>query len=41
MLLWRRGVVDIVSANGAEDRGFDSRQGVQFLELNTLQCCSL
>jgi hypothetical protein len=35
---WRRGVVVIVSANGAEDPGFESRQGVRFY---TLQCCSV
>jgi hypothetical protein len=27
--------------NGTEDRGFESRQGVRFLGLCKLQCCSL
>jgi hypothetical protein len=38
---WRLGVVVIISANKTEDRGFESRQGVRFLGLYTLQCCSL
>jgi hypothetical protein len=38
---WRLGVVVIVAANITEDRGFESRQGLRFLGLNTLQCCSM
>jgi hypothetical protein len=33
--------VVIVYATGTEDRGFETRQGVMFLGLYTLQCCSL
>jgi hypothetical protein len=33
--------VNIVYANGTEDRGFESRQGARFLALYALQCCSL
>jgi hypothetical protein len=38
---WRRGEEVIVSANGTEDRGFESRRGVRYLKLFILQCCSL
>jgi hypothetical protein len=34
-------VAVIASANGTEDRGYESRRGVRFLGLKTLQCCSL
>jgi hypothetical protein len=37
----RRGVQVIVSANRTDDRGFESHQGVRFLGIYTLQCCSL
>jgi hypothetical protein len=33
-------LVVIVSANGTEDRWFESRLGTRFLRLETLQCCS-
>jgi hypothetical protein len=36
---WRRGMVGIASASSTEDPGFESRQGVRFLGLYTLQCC--
>jgi hypothetical protein len=36
---WRPGVVVIASANGTEDRGFESRQGLRFAGFFTLQCC--
>jgi hypothetical protein len=39
-LTWRRGVVTIVSAKGIEVREFESRRGVLFLGVYTLQCCS-
>jgi hypothetical protein len=32
-------VVVIASASRTEDPGFESRQGVRFLGINTLQCC--
>jgi hypothetical protein len=35
---WRRGIVVIASAYRTEDLGLESRQGVRFLGLNTLQC---
>jgi hypothetical protein len=40
---WWRSEVVIVSANGAEDRGFESRQGVRFLcrTLNTAKLLSV
>jgi hypothetical protein len=38
--LWRRGIVVIAAAYRTEDRRFESRQGVRFLGLYTLQCCS-
>jgi hypothetical protein len=41
MIPWWRGVVVIVSADETEDRGFEYHQGVRFLGLNTLQCCSM
>jgi hypothetical protein len=34
-LPWRRGVMVIVYANGTEERGFESRQGVRVLGLHT------
>jgi hypothetical protein len=37
----RRGVVVIVSANGTEDRGLESRQGERLLGFYTLQFYSL
>jgi hypothetical protein len=36
---WRRGIVVIASAYRTEDPWFESRQGVRFLGLYTLQCC--
>jgi hypothetical protein len=39
LLPWRRGIVVIASASRTEDPGFESRQGVRFLGLYTLQCC--
>jgi hypothetical protein len=36
---WRRGIVVIASAYKTEDPGFDSRHGVRFLGIYTLQCC--
>jgi hypothetical protein len=36
---WRCGIVVIESASITEDPGFESRQGVRFLDLYTLQCC--
>jgi hypothetical protein len=38
---FRRRVVGIVSANRAENRGFESRRDVSFLGLYTLQFYSL
>jgi hypothetical protein len=35
----RRGIVVIVSAYRTEDPGFESRQCVRFLGINTLHCC--
>jgi hypothetical protein len=34
---WRHGIVVIASAYMTEDPGFESRQGVRFLECLTLQ----
>jgi hypothetical protein len=36
---WRRGIVVITSAYRSEDPGFESRQGVRFLGIYTLQWC--
>jgi hypothetical protein len=42
--LWHGGVAYIVviaSASGTKDSGFESRQGVRFLGLYTLQCIAI
>jgi hypothetical protein len=36
---WWRGIVVIASAYRTKDPGFESRQGVRFLGIYTLQCC--
>jgi hypothetical protein len=35
---WRRGIVVIASAYRTEDPGFESRQGVRFIGVFSLQC---
>jgi hypothetical protein len=36
---WRCGIVVIAAASRTDDPGFESRQVVRFLGLNTFQCC--
>jgi hypothetical protein len=40
-LPWKRGVLVIFSANGTEDRGFESRLGVTFLGHYKFVLCNL
>jgi hypothetical protein len=39
LLPWRRGIEVIADADITEDPGFESRQGIKFICLYTLQCC--
>jgi disulfide bond formation protein DsbB len=39
VVAWYMYIVVIASASRTDDPGFESRQGVRFLGLNTLQCC--
>jgi hypothetical protein len=38
-LQWRPGIVAIASPSRPEDRGFESRRGIRFSWIYTLQCC--